>query len=200
MRARAGSDGLFTQCGSGLKQQCSQAIDGQFTLDHTATRRLALMATHQKFGIHTLVVIHGVREGNQYAGDTRRSQFGNGQRTRAANHQIGPGQRCRHIVDKGLNVGINTRCGIRCLHCGQITRPRLVTHARTLLGKHPRHGLGHRIVQSLGAKATADHQHMQRFAVGTTGVALFRHRQPGNLRAHRITYPFASGQRVRETG
>ena len=71
------------------------------------------IATHQKFRIDALMVIHGMRKRHEYAGHTGRSQLRNGERPSAADHDICPFKSAGHVIDEGLHIGIgiNRRIG-----------------------------------------------------------------------------------------
>ncbi|SOY49839.1 hypothetical protein CBM2585_A160381 [Cupriavidus taiwanensis] len=176
------------QAGDGLRQ----ALGRQVVLLHQQGRALA----GQKLCVGGLVIIHRVRERHEQRRHARRGHFRHRHRAGAADHQVGVGIGPRHVVDERQGLRRHPRRRVVGAQRVDLLGAGLVRHHRALALRQQRDGLRHHVIQRRGAQAAAHHQDAQR--AGAVVVARLGRIQVRQFLAHRVTGPFAAGQRVRE--
>ncbi len=113
---------------------------------------------------------------------TGSSHFGDGQGSRPADHQVGPGIGSRHILDKFAYLGIDTLLGIGRADGVAIALATLVTHLDRHTSCSDR--CGHLLVEHASPQTSTHNQQMQRLGFATQ----LRIRQCDHFGANRVTH------------
>jgi hypothetical protein len=83
---------------------------------------------YEDLGIRALMVIDGVRVGDQDGGLPEGREFGQGHRSSATDHQISLCVHFVHVLDEGDDRGGQTKTVVGCPHFGMIGLAGLVNH------------------------------------------------------------------------
>ena len=162
-----------------------QPFPGQFAVGHQAARP----GPRQHLGIPRLVVVGGVREGNEDRRPSRRRDFGHRAGAGPAHHHVRRRKGPRHVVDERHHFALHPTGGKLTRDCGVRLPPGLVDqpHPETRVPKQPP-ALPYGIVQGPRALAAARDEHRERIP------ARFR-RDLEELRAYRYADQLGSAAR-----